>query len=120
MADDRDDFSRLNTVDELIVELQREMISGAHHDALERDRQSREFADVKRTIEMAKLEPPKGASVETKVKFIVSIVGGVIVFVIGAAIQNGWLSTPKAKDPGEQPIPVSTYELPTPAPSKPK
>jgi hypothetical protein len=110
--ENRDDFSRLDAVDELIVELQREMISGAHREALERAHQAREFEEVRRSVELAKMEAPK-TTIETKAKFIASVVGGIIVFVIGAAIQNGWLTSPPKKvDPKNAPIPVSTYQLP--------
>lgn len=111
-ARDRDQYARLDTVDELIVELQREMLTGAQRDRLERDRQARELEEVRRSIELQKMEPPKGASVETKAKVIGVAVSAVLVGLINAAIQNGWFEPAKEKDPGEQPIPVSTYELP--------
>ncbi len=99
-------FAKLDRADELIVDLQHGMLT-------EDQRQSREFEEAKRTIELLKLEPKKGASAATKAKVIGTVLGSVIVYVITAAIQNGWFADPKPKDPGELPIPVSTYELPS-------
>jgi hypothetical protein len=100
---DRDQYARLDAVDDLIVDLQREMLSGAQ-------RQARELDEVRRSIELAKMEPPKGASAETKAKVIGVAVSAALVGLINAAIQNDWFAEPKTKDPGELPIPASTYQ----------
>lgn len=102
---DRDQYARLDANDELIVELQRGMLT-------DDQRQSRDFEELKRSIELQKMEPPPGASAETKAKAIGTILASVVVALVTAAIQNGWLNEPKAPDPKESPIPVSTYELP--------
>ncbi len=100
---DRDQYARLDANDELIVELQRGMLT-------EDQRQSREFEEAKRTIQLLQLEPPSTAFA-TKAKVIGTVIGSAIVYVIAAAIQNGWFAD-KEPDPKESPIPVSTYELP--------
>jgi hypothetical protein len=98
---DRDQFKRLDANDELIVQLQRGMLTGTQQ-------QAKELDQLRLSIELQKLEP-QGASTATKAKAIGTAIGAVIVIVAGAAIQNGWFSEPKKGDPKESPIPISTY-----------
>jgi hypothetical protein len=101
-ARDRDQYARLDAVDDLIVDLQREMLTGAQ-------KQAREFDDLRRSIELQKMDPPT-TSAATKAKAIGAGIASLIVTLIAAAIQNGWFTEPKPKDPANLPIPVSTYQ----------
>jgi hypothetical protein len=102
-ARDRDLFARFDRNDELIVQLQREMLSGEFA-------QAQELAEIRQSVELAKMEPPAGASAATKAKAIGTILASVIVALVTAAVQNGWLAESKATDPKQLPIPVSTYQ----------
>lgn len=99
---DRDQYSRLDANDDLIVQLQRGMLTG-------KQQQDKEFDQLRLSIELQKLEPPT-ASAATKAKAIGAGIASLIVTLIAAAIQNGWFTEPKPKDPGHQPIPMSTYQ----------
>lgn len=99
---DRDQYARLDTVDDLIVQLQREML-------LDDQKQARELEQIRQSVEMQRMEPT-GASAATKAKAIGTVIASVIVAIITAAIQNGWFAEPKKTDPKELPIPVSTYQ----------
>jgi len=98
---DRELFARFEKNDELIVQFQRGMLAGDQA-------QARELDELRKSIEMRQLEVPT-ASAATKAKAIGTGLASLIIALIAAAIQNGWLAEPKAKDPGELPIPASTY-----------
>lgn len=101
-ARDRDQYARLDAVDELIVDLQREMLTGAQ-------KQARELEQIRQSIEIQRMNPPT-TSAATKAKAIGTGLASLIVALIAAAIQNGWLTEPKPKGAGDSPIPVSTYQ----------
>lgn len=99
---DRDLFARFDKNDELIVQFQRGMLAG-------NQAQVREIERLSHIAEQQRMNPPT-TPVATKAKAIGTAIGAVIVFVVGAALQNGWFTEPKPKPPKELPIPVSTYQ----------
>jgi hypothetical protein len=101
-ARDRDQYSRLDAVDELIIQLQREMLRDAQ-------RQARYLDEVRRTQQELQMNPP-ATHATAKAKAIGTGIASLIVTLIVAALQNGWFTEAKAKDAGELPIPVSTYQ----------
>lgn len=101
-ARDRDQYSRLDQVDRLIVQLQREMLAGGQ-------RQAQELEQLRQSIEMQRMQPPE-TTAATKAKAIGVILSSIIVGLVTAALQNGWFDPPKKADPKNAPIPVSTYQ----------